>query len=84
MAFEEGLLEAEADTFWCLSKLIDDIQDNFLEMQPGVLKIIDKMKALVGQADKELLNHIKTLDISFMDFAYRWVSCYLTREFHIL
>lgn len=32
MAFEEGLLEAEADTFWCLSKLIDDIQDNFLEM----------------------------------------------------
>jgi hypothetical protein len=48
MAFEEGLLEAEADTFWCLSKLIDDIQDNFLEMQPGVLKIIDKMKALVG------------------------------------
>ena len=32
MTFEEGLLEAEADTFWCLSKLIDDIQDNFLEM----------------------------------------------------
>lgn len=32
MAFEEGLLEAEADTFWILSKLIDDVQDNFLEM----------------------------------------------------
>jgi TBC1 domain family member 2 len=23
------------------------------------------------------------LDINFMDFAYRWVSCYLTREFDI-
>ena len=45
--FAEDMLKAEADTFWCLSKLIDDIQDNFTEMQPGVHKIINKMKALI-------------------------------------
>lgn len=26
------LLEVEADVFWCLNKLISDIQDNYTEM----------------------------------------------------
>jgi len=41
------------------------------------------MKALVQQADPEILLYLEELDINFMDFAYRWVSCYLTREFDI-
>lgn len=81
--FAEDMLKAEADTFWCLSKLIDDIQDNFTEMQPGVHKIINKMKALIQHKDPEVLEHLESLDINFMDFAYRWVTCYLTREFDI-
>jgi len=81
--FESDLLSAEADTYWCLSKLIDDIQDNYTEMQPGVHRIINKMKALIQSADPEILEHLQSLDINFMDFAYRWVSCYLTREFDI-
>jgi hypothetical protein len=52
-------------------------------MQPGVHKIINKMKALIQQADPDILIHLEELDINFMDFAYRWVSCYLTREFDI-
>lgn len=81
--FETDLLRAEADTFWCLSKIIDDIQDNYTELQPGVHKILNKMKALVQQADPESLQYLEDLDINFIDFAYRWVSCYLTREFNI-
>jgi hypothetical protein len=77
------LLDAEADTFWCLSKLIEDIQDNYTEMQPGVHKIINKIKALVHKSDPDVIKHLEELDINFMDFAYRWVSCYLTREFSI-
>jgi len=52
-------------------------------MQPGVHKIINKMKKLIEQADPEVLKYLDSLDINFMDFAYRWVSCYLTREFDI-
>jgi hypothetical protein len=77
----EALLKVEADVFWCLSKLVDDVQDNYTELQPGVHKIINKMKKLIEQSDSEVLSHLDTLDINFMDFAYRWVSCYLTREF---
>jgi len=73
----------EADVFWCLSKLVDDIQDNYTEMQPGVHKMLNKMKALVEQLDLASLKHLESMDIIFMDFAYRWVSCYLTREFNI-
>ena len=73
----------EADVFWCLSKLVDDIQDNYTEMQPGVHKMLNKMKALVEQLDCASLKHLESMDIIFMDFAYRWVSCYLTREFNI-
>jgi hypothetical protein len=77
------MMDAEADVYWCISKLIDDIQDNYTELQPGVHKIINKMKALIQQKDPEILQHLEDLDINFMDFAYRWVSCYLTREFDI-
>lgn len=77
------LLQAEADVFWCLSKLVDDVQDNYTELQPGVHKIINKMRRLIEQADAAVLQHLETLDINFMDFAYRWVSCYLTREFSL-
>ena len=45
--FTINMQKVEADTFWCLSKIIDDIQDNYTELQPGVHKIINKMKALV-------------------------------------
>lgn len=81
--FEVDIMKAEADTFWCLSKLVDEIQDNYTEKQPGVHRIINKMKALINTADPEILEHLESLDINFMDFAYRWVSCYLTREFDI-
>ena len=33
--------------------------------------------------DCDALNHLEEMDIIFMDFAYRWVACYLTREFNI-
>ena len=59
------------------------MQDNYTEMQPGVHKIINKMKAIIQSVDPDILAHLQDLDINFMDFAYRWVSCYLTREFDI-
>jgi len=77
------MINAEADTFWCLSILIEGIQDNYTELQPGVHKILNKMKALIRQADPNGLQYIEDIDIQFITFAYRWVSCYLSREFDL-
>ena len=41
------------------------------------------MKAVIEQVDQESLAHLESMDIIFMDFAYRWVACYLTREFNM-
>ena len=79
----EVFLAVEADIFWCLSKLVEDVQDNFMDEQPGVHKMLKKMEAVVKQQDSQILTHLDELEINFVDFAYRWVHCYLTREFNI-
>lgn len=83
LEFEADVLNAEADAFWCLQHLMENIKDNFTEHQPGVNEIMKQMKDLINTADAEILRHLDSIDINFMDFAYRWVSCYLTREFSI-
>ena len=45
--------------------------------------MINKMKAVIEQVDADALVHLESMDLQFMDFAYRWVACYLTREFNI-
>jgi hypothetical protein len=46
-------LEAvEADSFWCLSKLLDGIQDNYIFAQPGIQRSVRKMAELVGRIDR--------------------------------
>jgi hypothetical protein len=45
-------LEAlEADTFWCLSKLLDGIQDNYIFAQPGIQRQVARMKELCHRVD---------------------------------
>lgn len=47
-------LEAlEADTFWCLSKLLDGIQDNYIFAQPGIQRQVRRMGELVGRINRE-------------------------------
>ena len=45
------IAQVEADVFWCLNKLVSDIQDNYTECQPGVFKMLNKLRALVEQSD---------------------------------
>lgn len=47
-----SVLEAlEADSFWCLSKLLDGIQDNYIFAQPGILRQVKKMESLCARVD---------------------------------
>ena len=80
---KEKLDKMEADVYWCLSKIFEDIQDNYTDQQPGVSKALAKMKKIVECSDKELAHHLDTAGISYMHFAYRWITCYFMREFNI-
>lgn len=43
----DQLLDVEADTFWCLSQLLDMIPENFTFAQPGIQRMVYKLQELV-------------------------------------
>jgi hypothetical protein len=45
----------EADSFWCLSRLLDGIQDNYIFAQPGIVRSVKRMAELVARIDGECI-----------------------------
>lgn len=43
----------EADSFWCLSRLLDGIQDNYIATQPGIQRSVRRMAELVARIDRK-------------------------------
>lgn len=50
---ESDLQMLEADSFWCFSKLLDGIQENYTFAQPGIQRKILALKDLVHRIDSE-------------------------------
>ncbi|KXS11523.1 RabGAP/TBC [Gonapodya prolifera JEL478] len=70
----------EADTYWCLTRLLDGIQDNFTHGQPGVQRMVGRLGGLVRRIDAPLATHLAAQGVEFIQFAFRWINCLLTRE----
>lgn len=70
----------EADCYWCLSRLLDGIQDNYTFAQLGIQRACNKLSDIVHRVDAPLHEHLKLLDIPFIQFAFRWMNCLLIRE----
>ena len=41
---------AEADSYWCLCKLLDGIQDHYTHAQPGIQRTVFRLEELVRWA----------------------------------
>ncbi|KAK4051688.1 GTPase-activating protein [Microbotryomycetes sp. JL221] len=83
-ALPPPVLEAlEADSFWCLSKLLDGIQDNYIFAQPGITRQVARMKELCSRVDAPLANHLEDNGVEFIQFAFRWMNCLLMREMNV-
>ena len=50
---EEVLRNLEADSFWCMQKLMEGIQDNYTLAQPGIQTKIIALKDLMKRLDGE-------------------------------
>eukprot|EP01094_Clydonella_sp_ATCC50884_P009453 TRINITY_DN1898_c0_g1_i3.p1 TRINITY_DN1898_c0_g1~~TRINITY_DN1898_c0_g1_i3.p1 ORF type:complete len:451 (+),score=130.60 TRINITY_DN1898_c0_g1_i3:189-1355(+) len=70
----------EADSFWCMTKLLDSVQDNYTFAQPGIQKMVFKLQELVSRIDAPLSKHLEDEGIQFIEFAFRWMNCLLMRE----
>eukprot|EP01083_Nonionella_stella_P039489 107403_1 len=76
----DTLFNAGADTFWCLSKLLEGIQDHYIFAQPGLQRMVFKLQELTNRIDLPLYNHLSTHNVLFIQFAFRWMNCLLLRE----
>ncbi|KAG9444683.1 hypothetical protein H6P81_016023 [Aristolochia fimbriata] len=78
--------DIEADCYWCLSKLLDGMQDHYTFAQPGIQRLVFKLKELVRRIDEPVSRHMEEQDLEFLQFAFRWFNCLLIREipFHLV
>lgn len=77
---EEAIACAEADSYWCLTALLSDIQDYYTFAQPGIQRRVHYLRDLVGRVDASLRSHLEAEGVDFMQFAFRWMNCLLMRE----
>ncbi|XP_060759043.1 TBC1 domain family member 22A isoform X1 [Neoarius graeffei] len=77
---EEVLRNIEADSFWCMSKLLDGIQDNYTFAQPGIQRKVKALEELVSRIDVTVHRHMQHYEVEYLQFAFRWMNNLLMRE----
>ncbi|KAH7118737.1 rab-GTPase-TBC domain-containing protein [Dendryphion nanum] len=73
----------EADSFWCLTKLLDGIQDNYISQQPGIQRQVASLRDLTTRIDVGLAKHLQNEGVEFIQFSFRWMNCLLMREISV-
>lgn len=71
----------EAGAYWCLTKVLSDIQDHYTSGQPGIQQMVLKLKGIIRRIDATLYQHLEDQGIDFLSFSFRWMNCLLMREF---
>lgn len=74
------LTDVEADTYWCLTKLLDSIQDHYTFSQPGLQRMVLRLEDLIHRLDNDLHSHIIEQGVQYIQFSFRWMNCLLLRE----
>lgn len=80
----KSVLDAvEADSFWCLTKLLDGIQDHYIVAQPGIQRQVAALRDLTARIDSNLAKHLENEQVDFIQFSFRWMNCLLMREISV-
>lgn len=45
----------EADSFWCVTALLDTIQDNYTFAQPGIQRKVSQLRHLMSRVDSKFI-----------------------------
>uniref|UniRef100_A0A8B9W6B2 TBC1 domain family member 22A n=1 Tax=Bos mutus grunniens TaxID=30521 RepID=A0A8B9W6B2_BOSMU len=77
---EDVLRNVEADTYWCMSRLLDGIQDNYTFAQPGIQMKVKMLEELVSRIDEQVHRHLGQHEVRYLQFTFRWMNNLLTRE----
>eukprot|EP00835_Amoeboradix_gromovi_P000299 NODE_10_length_47437_cov_0.363429.p17 type:complete len:218 gc:universal NODE_10_length_47437_cov_0.363429:21535-20882(-) len=75
--------ELESLCYWCLTKLIERIQDHYTYTQPGIQRQIIQLKELMKRVEPALVKQLDAENVEFLQFGFRWMNCLLIREFQL-
>ena len=75
--------ELETNVYYSLTKLLDRIQTNYTHNQPGINKMIKKMELIIQKVDPKLYDYLRNFEIDYVQFCFRWMNCFLIREFPV-
>uniref|UniRef100_A0A915HJA9 Rab-GAP TBC domain-containing protein n=1 Tax=Romanomermis culicivorax TaxID=13658 RepID=A0A915HJA9_ROMCU len=70
----------EADSFWCLTLLLDTIHENYTFAQPGIQLKVRMLENLMTRVDNQLHLHLINNQVEYLQFAFRWMNNLLMRE----
>lgn len=79
---KESLDAIEADSYFCLSKLLSQMQDNYTDGQPGIHRAIAKLEAIINEVDQQLYDYLLERQIHLVQITFRWINCLLLR-YHV-
>lgn len=65
---EKHLRQVEADSYWCMTKLLERIQENYVFSQPGIQRKVQSLEDLIKRIDssKNLINFSQVLKFNFI------------------
>lgn len=69
-----------ADAYYCFSKILDTIHDQYTHGQPGLRRATNQVSGLLRRVDSELAKHLDQECMPMLQICFRWLNCLLTRE----
>ncbi|KAI3384818.1 hypothetical protein SNEBB_009071 [Seison nebaliae] len=70
----------EADCYWCVSSVLDRIQNNYIFNLPGIQDKLQDLENIVKKVNMQIHEHLKHHKIKYLQFAFRWINSLLLRE----
>lgn len=77
---DHTIAEIAADTYWCLTKVLDSIHDHYTHGQPGLKRTSNQVSGLLRRVDADLAAHLDRESMPVLHITLRWINCLLTRE----
>jgi hypothetical protein len=80
---DEQLDSIEADLYWMLSKLLQDLQDHYTFSQPGIQSMVKRLDEILTRKDPLLKEHLELEQVPLLQVTFRWYNCLLARELNL-
>jgi len=76
---------AEADTYWCISVILDTLNSYVEKSKCGVHAegMMSELEILMKKVDPPLMAHLQKQGVELVHFAFRWMLCLFVREIHM-